>query len=190
MDTWSLSGARIKLTLLALASGIGGYLLEMPRGVDPELPSGRVRDGSELVMVVILSSTCSGTHAPGLMEAIRGARSALREEAHRREMSFQSIGISVDRRVQDGLKLLEIFGPFDEVLVGGGQLGTGALKYVWQDLPGPGAFPHMLVLERTVSPAPVHGVFDESVRVRKTGALPIIAWARYLLDPLSPPLAE
>jgi hypothetical protein len=89
-----------------------------------------------------------------------------------------SIGIALDWSLSRGMELLTRFGPFDEALIGRSWLNTGAVKYVWGDLPGIAAVPQIIIVEREV--LRIHGtaIKNERVIVRRAGADAIINWAR------------
>lgn len=169
--------------LLLFAAFIFGLLgVALVRGLRPDPPQERaaIRAGLELVMVFLGTSTCGASRTPGLEEALDGIRTALRQEALERGISFVSLGVSADWVIADGLAFLDRFGPFDEIFVGRKNLNTGMLKFLWQDLPGPPIYPQVLVLERQVMLDPSYGVSGERARVRKAGASSIIAWSRML----------
>jgi hypothetical protein len=161
--------------IVAVASSAGVVARRSAREPWPVAP---VRGGRELVMVFIASSTCPGINEPGLKDAVARTREGLRRQAVEDGMTFVSIGVSLDRSIDGGVRLLQRFGPFDEISVGRSWINGAALKYLWQDLPGRASVPQILVLERQVDYGRWVEVREERARYRRIGAIPIIELSR------------
>lgn len=139
-----------------------------------------IRDGTELVFVLMVSSTCSGISAPGFDEALTVVRSYLEEEAKDTGRTLVKIGIATDWILEDGIAVLNRFGPFDEIMVGRGWMNSGAVEYLWDDFPGRASVPQIVVLERDVTTGKFIQVLGTKVLYRKSSAGQIIEWARSL----------
>jgi hypothetical protein len=61
-----------------------------------------------------------------------------------------TVGIAVDDEVADGLMTLREVSDFDELIVGGGFLNTGATRYLTRDFAGRIAVPQILILSRSL----------------------------------------
>lgn len=149
-----------------------------------------LRSGTEVLMVLIGSSGCAGTAAPGLPEAVARVKTALRSKAEREAQSFVTIGVALDWSIPKGMAMLERFGPFDEVMVGRSWLNSGVVKYIWKDVPGFAATPQIVVLEREIANDGGFVVGPEQVRTRRIGADAIIAWSRTLPAASAPGVGE
>ena len=136
-----------------------------------------IRSGTELIMVLIATSTCPGIDDPALGAALAQAREGLRREAAAKGQLFTTIGVSLDWSIDHGIEMLARFGPFDEVTVGRGWLNTGALRYIWKDMPGIAAVPQIVVVEREIDKGRSIQVTEEHVRYRMTSAMRIISWS-------------
>lgn len=105
---------------------------------------------SELVSVFISASFCGANKTVGFREAVRELNDILEVRALAENIAFRSIGISIDWDPHLGVQYLGRFGPFDEIIAGNNWLNLGTLRYIWNDFPGMGAIPQILILRRTV----------------------------------------
>lgn len=141
------------------------------------VPEARRDSGEELLFMVIGSSGCRWSNAPELVELVRRAREAVRDEAESRGAGFATQGIAQDNITQLGIEHLEKFGPFDELSVGRGWRNSGLLKYVYGAFPGPAATPQVLVVSRDlVGGGGQWEIANETVLLRLTGLAEIRSW--------------
>jgi hypothetical protein len=143
---------------------------------------GKVRkfeSGKQIILAFIGSSTCGAAARPELIPAFKEIRAQVEASAKERKAQIFVIGIATDWYISTGLRFLGEYGPFDEVIVGQNWFNTGAVKYIWRDVPGPGGTPQIVVVERDVQ---VDGgnvtVSDETLLARKLGLDEIIQWSR------------
>jgi hypothetical protein len=165
--------------MLAALCAVAFGLVSQNRSISSSapLPYAPIASGTEVVMVFLASSTCPGIHDASLREALRLARDSLAEEARLSGKGFVVVGVSLDWNLESGYRLLERFGPFDEVLIGRSWLNSGAVRYLWSDFPGIAAVPQLVVLERVIDKDRSISIRDERVRFRKAGAPVIVNWA-------------
>lgn len=105
---------------------------------------------AEFAMVYIGSSTCvfcQDAQLPGYLAAIRDQ---LGEQARAQGRASASVGISVDPSAADGVEHLGAMADFDEVVAGRNWANIGAMRYLWDDLPGQPATPQVILVSRDV----------------------------------------
>lgn len=140
--------------------------------------SRQLNTGTELLVVFVGSLNCGATRAPGLTEAMTTLRARIAREAALEGKEVVHVGVATDWSIQDGLRFLTHFGPFDEVVIGRNWLNSGAIRYIWHDFRGTPALPQILVLERPVQvDSTVISVGSERLLARKVGSIEIVAWA-------------
>ena len=153
-------------------------------GTDRYVPRPGDIAGRELVMVVLVASSCAASNDRTLPDIIERAKMSLRNQARNRGLLFSVVGVAVDRRVPDGVAHLKRFGDFDEIMTGLSWLGTGPRRFYFEHLPGPASTPQVLAYERNVhlptpaTPNIVPSVSSPFVIVRKSGLKAIKAWVR------------
>lgn len=139
--------------------------------------TGPPESGPELAFVYIGSSSCTWSNAEGLPELVAELKSMTAAKADDRNLSFTTIGIARDLHVGRGLDHLRKYAPFDEVTSGRGWLNLGALRYVFEDVPGPASTPQILVLWRqVVVEDDRRSVEEPELLVRKVGLREIERW--------------
>jgi hypothetical protein len=148
---------------------------------DRYIPTMRALPGPELVLVFIGSSTCGPSNQRELPGQVEQLKLALQRRARTSGRSFTTLGIARDWDTDAGIRHLNRFGRFDEVIAGRNWLNTGLLRYVWEDIPGQAATPQLLVLERRLvdrrSNEAADGIVrDERLLVRKVGSAEIERW--------------
>lgn len=141
----------------------------------------RPQPGTELLAIFVGSSTCTASTDPDLKATLRRIHNGLRELAEREQKIFVSVGVALDQDPWRGIKFLERFGPFDEVLSGGNWLNTGSVAFILRDFPGRRAIPQLILIERDVSieSTGIASVEDRLVG-RKVGSEAIAEFARVL----------
>lgn len=141
------------------------------------VPSGPVRDGSEVVLIYIGASTCGWSNVPELPDLINRLKLALLERTRTEGKSFSAMGIARDAIADDGWRHLRKFGTFDEIATGHGWANIGIQRYLFGDIAGPAATPQVLVVERNVTSRSGHiGVENERLVLRKIGVEQISKW--------------
>ncbi len=178
------------ITLFGVAF-LGAYLGQVPAPeISVEWEAGQARytpsysavDGRELAFVYIGSSGCAASNRPFLPETVKQLKLLIEEQARNRGRSFVAIGVARDWDVEAGLEHLEKFGPFDQVMAGRNWLNIGALKYIWEDVPGIAATPQVVVLDRRIETPEGRGagyaIQDAHLLVRKVGTREIRRWLK------------
>lgn len=121
----------------------------MPKA-DSVSRNGRVRSGTETLMIFIGDSNCGASKVPGLPSALDRLREAVKVRAATSSGRVVQIGVALDWEPDSGLAFLESFGPFDEVQLGGNWLGQGATRWIWRDSRGAPVLPQLIIVERDV----------------------------------------
>lgn len=159
-------------------------------------PNMRAERGRELALIYIGSSTCSYSNVEWLPEAIEELKLEIKQVADTTDRSFSATGIALDWKVNAGLEHLEKFGKFDEILAGRKWLNLGAMRYIWDDIPGKPGTPQVLVVDRFVE-VPTDGsgggylIRDETLVMRKVGIIEIRRWLEHGAPlPTLKPIAE
>ena len=176
----------VSLAILLAGGRIGGLSAQDStyRAGGPELT------GPQLITVYVGATTCKPCRWPSFKEAMQKALYLVSQEAARRNMRYATVGVALDANKAKGLALLEPHDQFDELLVGGGWIGTGATQYIWSDTTVTGAIPMLLVVERDLDQRKDYrwmGLGNQKVLLRLTGANEIMAWVKQGA-PLSPSL--
>lgn len=167
LPAYALLGA-----LLAVAAG----LVTRNMNISDPSPVKPVGTGGELVLVFIASSTCAGIDDPRLESAFDRIRDQLQQRAAADDRTFLTVGVFLDRRIEQGLELVRRFGPFDEVMIGRSWLNTGALKYIWEEFPGAASIPQLVLVKREAKMDRLVEINNEHVILRKIGPESIVTW--------------
>lgn len=138
-------------------------------------PSGTT---SEVHLVYVGSSTCGSSNVDELVGWLRDVEDRVANQAEEGGYAFTTTGIAKDRIVANGLNHLQKYQSFDQVATGRGWMGMGSLKYVFGELPGPGATPQIVVVRQNARRPPdgPYAMSAEEVIVRKVGLREIEAW--------------
>ena len=94
-----------------------------------------------------------GTDArSGMVDVVRDMKSALKQQAASSGRTFVSRGVSLAPSVEGGIRHLALFGPFDEVSLGGNWTNSAVVRYLGGDMSNQqrAAIPQVIVLERDV----------------------------------------
>ena len=173
--------------IVGFVLGVLGYVPTPRISLDWHLPATVAREyqparsiasGYELAFVFIGSSNCGWSNVAELPPMVKRLKLLLNNRADDLGMSFAAIGVARDMHAASGVRHLEKFGEFDEVMSGRGWSNIGLQKYVYgDDLAGPAATPQVIVLERSLADRGGHlSLEHERVVVRKTGLDDITAW--------------
>lgn len=134
-------------------------------------------NADEVLMVVLVSSACDWSKAPGFADSLRQLSDALRLDAAKQGLEFSTLGVALDYDVRAGLTLLTRIGTFDEVTAGHSWLNSGAIDYVWRDLAGEPGLPQVVLVRRTVlRGAKAIAVGPDRLLRRAIGAQAIVQW--------------
>ena len=145
-------------------------------------PAFRRAGGTQLVLVYFGKAHCGWSNLDWLPPVIEDIKVRLSKKAADMGRGFMAVGVALDWSPLEGLDHLAKMGLFDEVSAGYNWGNSAALKYMYQDMPGPAATPQLLILERTLqvpdsnSPAITYMVTGERVLARKVGAFEIRQW--------------
>lgn len=166
MSTCSLAALMLAVTVgCSAANGRPGRVHGLPRG-------------DQVVVFFVASASSRGSTASGLREAVLSLHQKLRAEAERQGLALEVVGVSVDWDVDDGIRFLRRYGPFDEMVVGGNWVNLAAIEYIWRDQPGTPTIPQIVVVRRRVDPGPsTIGVGPDQVLGRFVGVEQIVEWA-------------
>lgn len=158
--------------------------LEWKSKIDDSLytPDYTQESGPELALVYIGSSTCTASNAEFLPRTIEKLKLIIKKRAKKHGRSFSAVGIAVDWEVENGIEYLHKFGRFDEIMTGQKWSNIGALKYMWEDIPGKGGTPQVLVVDHVLQVPKGQGdvlqysISNEELIIRKVGTKEIRQW--------------
>ncbi|MCY3630804.1 MAG: hypothetical protein F4100_01045 [Rhodothermaceae bacterium] len=180
--------------LLSVVVVIGGFLLGST-GLLPGIPSIEIHWPTEssmsgyipsyadtlspeIMMIYIGSSTCGYCNDSDLPAQIEAIKLGLQNKASERRWHFTATGVSIDWSTSEGVKHLDKFGLFDEIMTGRKWKGRGAHLFFSQ-MPGPAATPQVLVIGRNpvfVDDPDSQPIFKEKLIHRVVGRFPIENW--------------
>lgn len=162
--------------VLFLVGFVGTTMVRQSDQMSRSLGSEEIRE-AERAVVLIVSPTCGACNHPSLIEAWTTIR-----EWHTptEDVGAYLTGVVTSEIAEDGIEFLRRFGPFHEVLSGGGWGGVGSMRFLFEEFPGQPSVPQVVVLRRRYQ-ASVEGVqITEEVEQRRVGLVEIRAWAREL----------
>lgn len=166
---------------------------EPPPGESRYTPNYDAPEGRELAFIYIGSSGCAASNRLFLPGAIKQLKLLVQKQARARGRSFVAIGVAKDWNVEAGLGHLSKFGNFDMVMSGRNWLNIGALKYMWEEIPGKAGTPQVVVISRRVvkpeGKGASYGLRDPELLARKLGTKEIRRWLEHgaPLPPLEAP---
>lgn len=140
-------------------------------------PTAAVGVHDQLVLVLVTASFCPSARDPDLRSRLVDAMDSLPSMLPE-GTALWKIGVALDWSPSDGVSVLERFGRFDEMIVGGNWTNVGALRHIWSDAPGSVAvLPQVILLRRVVA------VGERSIMVvreeeleRFAGTAALVAW--------------
>lgn len=148
--------------------------------------------GEQLVLVYIGSSSCSWSNRDEIPGAIGTIQSRLRQYAEEAGLGFVSTGVAIDWIVDEGVEHLRSVGRFDQMVTGRNWSNMGALRYIWQTVPGRASTPQIVVVRRHMDVPTADGTVGafsvSNVRLvtRKVGFTEIRGWADSGLPGIEP----
>lgn len=136
------------------------------------------RSGDELVAVLLITPTCGAAQSESFKESLRQALAGFRTVARVHGYQPYVVGVALSSNSERTLEFISSLAVFDEVVVGRGWLSSGAVSYIWRDIPGVASVPQLLLLHRRVEVS-ADGWFisPDSLLLRLTGAGDIAQWA-------------
>jgi hypothetical protein len=138
----------------------------------------RVWEARQVLVVLIASSECRLSQDPTTRAAFAAIIASERRKAATTGARVTTVGIAVDQSARTGLDVLGQIGEFDEIIVGGGLLNLGAVRYVVGDLAARVAVPQVLIVSRDVGrEGGVLTVGPDSVERRLIGTRAIARWS-------------
>ena len=97
----------------------------------------RIESGHHLTFVLVAQEVAPGTRLrPTYVTQVRAARDSLRALAAREGIYYSTVGIAQHWDIAEGLRVLDEYGPFDEVSVGRGWFNTAGFRYHASTVPG------------------------------------------------------
>ena len=108
-------------------------------------------EGTDLVMVYIMSQDCGPCHTPGMKAAVDRAKVLLQARAAAEGKRFSAVGVVKNYDWEEGIAFLSESGYFDEVIAGRSWFNTGVVEHCHtQDDCSP-SMPMVRVFERDVT---------------------------------------
>ena len=108
------------------------------------------RSGYQTMVVLIGSMSCGASKMPGVHDAVKSIVAEFRSYARTRGEGFSAVGVAMDVNHKSGREFLRPFGPFDQIMIGGGWLNQAVVTYVVRDHPARLAIPQVLVVRRHI----------------------------------------
>lgn len=139
-------------------------------------PRETLRDGREIVAVIIGASWCGPSNLPPVVDALRRAKSLLAQQAAAQGASFSVTAASLDWDMVKGTEYLAKIGPVDEVSIGRNWLNGAAIEHIWRDSSGVATTPQILVFEQNVSLGRRIDVSRRRVLMRLSSSQAIVDW--------------
>lgn len=109
---------------------------------------------SEIILRLVVSSSCSFSRDPSLPDLVQEAVTTMRSVAEELGIEFGTSAVSIESEPKEGIEFLTRFGPFEEISVGRGWVNTVVIDH---SVSGPGdhrSTPQVIVLRRRVDVAP------------------------------------
>lgn len=139
----------------------------------------RESTGTEIVMLVIGSSTCGASMNDSLPRIVASIATAAGNRAEAAGKQFATVGVAIDGSASAGLKFLSRIDQLDEIVAGRNWLNSAAVTYLWRDLPGNAALPQVVLIERPIEVDTKNiRVGKDSLLARVIGLDSLSLWAR------------
>ena len=142
------------------------------------VPTFRIDEDRELVLVYIGSRFCGVSNDPALPGVVEELKDVLLQRSIDLDIGFSAVGIGVDWLATDGLRHLGKYGAFDEIVVGRKWDGFVTRQFVEEGLVRARATPQVLVYERRtrVGEDMDANAGENVVLIRKLGLGQILDW--------------
>ena len=102
----------------------------------------RFESGSHVTFALIAPTRAADEE---YADHVKSAKAAVREQVLGQGRLFTTVGVSDHWSVNEGIAILEAFGPFDEIVVGRNWFNSGVKRFI-TDLEGHPAVPQIVVL--------------------------------------------
>lgn len=137
------------------------------------------RSGDEIVAVFLVTRNCPAAQSGEFRSALSEALSSVREAARVKGVRSHFVGVMLSPNTAANRKFIVELAAFDEIHVGPGWLGFGAITYFWRDLPGLASVPQLVLLRRRIEVgAEGISVSPDSILFRLDDADAISRWAQ------------
>lgn len=139
----------------------------------------------DLVAIVISSPRCGYCATDESKSIIGKTIDELSLKADSLDAGFMTVGVSVNWNVDEGYHHLKELSDFDEHIIGNNWQNSGALKYVFDDMPGTPGIPQLVLTKRTYDAKTdslgkikglILGLESETLLTRKVGVNIIENW--------------
>lgn len=108
-------------------------------------------EGTDLVMVYIMSQDCGPCHTPGMKAGIERAKVLLQARAEAEGKRFSAVGVVKNYDWEEGIAFLSESGYFDEVIAGRSWFNTGVVEHCHAQADCSPSMPMIRVFEREVT---------------------------------------
>ena len=108
-------------------------------------------EGTDLVMVYIMSQDCGPCHTPGMKAGVERAKILLQARAEAEGKRFSAIGVVKNYDWEEGIAFLSESGYFDEVIAGRSWFNTGVVEHCHNQADCSPSMPMIRVFEREVT---------------------------------------
>lgn len=174
-ESANVTSAKIQGSLLLLMA-VAGVMLFLPRvfPVDRPVVHTKLRPGERTRIVVVMPTNLT----PEFRDLARAAIDSVRLQVQRAGGMFETVGVSDQWTVAQGLADLGEIGPFDEVIVGRNWLNHGVERYISSFGARP-AVPQVVVVDQWIRMDSLPFEYGP-IRVvsRVTGNAELIQWSR------------
>lgn len=183
-----MTDAMLRRSLLMAVTGVAAYLVGhhvlVDRAQESQRPDTSVPPiwrGRQLLVILVGTSECRFTADASTALAYQQIASAEESRAVVGVEIVRRVGIALDTDPRVGLTTLSAAGSFDEMIVGGGLLNTGATHFLHRDLAGHVAVPQVLLVSRLVDRnGGSYVIGADSLHRRLVGVAAITSWAQRL----------
>lgn len=118
------------------------------RITDPYEARTSINHKEEIVFIYIDSPNIRQYNDSTLVKTLISLKKRVSEKADSLNMGFLAMGVAITWDVNQGYDHLSKFGSFDELLIGNNWIGTGGLKYIFEDIPGRQGIPQIVLTKR------------------------------------------
>lgn len=174
----TLQSRTFAVALFIALGSVAAALVYRNLSVIPAEPRPRPT-GDELVVILVGSPACPAASDPHFPDRFEQIVAHLSERAGDHDVRLVTIGIGTGASPERSMEFLTSVGRFDEMMVGRGWLNSGALRYLWRDLPGKPSIPQIIVTHRSLDMGPFGAsvvVGPEILLARKVGLPEIYRW--------------